>query len=116
MCRDVDPDERSAVYPNDDECIEEVETDRRDNKQVHGCNIWRMITQKGAPSLAWRPTPLGHVFGDTRLRNLKPQLEQFAENAWRAPKRIFDAHPPDQDAQLRPDSRSPPRGRDFQRQ
>jgi histidinol-phosphate aminotransferase len=28
--------------------------------------------EKGAPSLAWRPTPLGHAFGDTRLRNLKP--------------------------------------------
>ena len=24
------------------------------------------------------------------------ELEQFAVDAWRAPKRIFDAHPPDQ--------------------
>ena len=28
-------------------------------------------------------------------------------NAWRAPKRVFDAHPPDQRAQLRVDLRSP---------
>jgi hypothetical protein len=28
-------------------------------------------------------------------------------DAWRAPKRILDAHPPDQDAQLRLDLRSP---------
>jgi hypothetical protein len=28
-------------------------------------------------------------------------------DAWRAPKRIFDAHPPDQYAQLRVDLRSP---------
>jgi hypothetical protein len=28
-------------------------------------------------------------------------------DAWRAPKRIVDAHPPDQDAQLRLDLRSP---------
>src|SRR5580692_8552896 len=40
-------------------------------------------------------------------RDLKPELEQFAVNAWRAPKRIFDAHPPDQCAQLRVDLRSP---------
>jgi hypothetical protein len=33
-----------------------------------------------------------------------------------APRRIFDAHPPDQYAQLRVDLRSPPHGRDFQRQ
>jgi hypothetical protein len=51
-----------------------------------------MVTQKGAPSLAWRPTPLGHVFGDTRLRNLKPQLKQLTVNARRAPKRILPAH------------------------
>src|SRR6266446_1756917 len=41
------------------------------------------------------------------LRDLKPELEQFAVDAWRAPKRIFDAHPPDQYAQLRVDLRSP---------
>src|SRR5215469_12421678 len=33
---DVDPDEVSALYPNDDECIEGVETDRRDDEEVHG--------------------------------------------------------------------------------
>src|ERR1700730_5994734 len=39
--------------------------------------------------------------------DLKPELEQFAVDAWRAPKRIFDAHPPDQCAQLRVDLQSP---------
>jgi hypothetical protein len=53
------------------------------------------------------PTPFDHVLGDGRLRDLKPELEQFAVNAWRALKRIFDAHPPDQDAQLRLDLWSP---------
>src|SRR5215831_13255173 len=66
-----------------------------------------MITQEGSPSLAgWHP-PFDHVLGDARLRDLKPQLKEFAVDAWRAPKRIFDAHPPDQDAQLRLDPRSP---------
>ena len=44
---------------------------------------------------------------DARLRDLKPELERFAVDARRAPKRIFDAHPPDQYAQLRVDLRSP---------
>src|ERR1700752_821280 len=43
--------------------------------------------------------------GDARLRDLKPELEQFAVDARHAPKRIFDAHPPDQDAQLGVDLR-----------
>jgi hypothetical protein len=55
---------------------------------------------------AHRAAP-GHSLGDARLRDLKPELEQFAVDARRAPKRIFDAHPPDQCAQLRVDLRSP---------
>src|SRR5712671_85311 len=53
------------------------------------------------------PPSFDHVLGDARLRDLKPELEQFAVDAWRAPKRIFDAHSPDQRAQLRFDLRSP---------
>jgi hypothetical protein len=59
------------------------------------------------PSLArWHP-PLDHVLGDARLRDLKPQLEQFGMNAWRAPKWVLDTHPLDQRAQLRLDWRPP---------
>src|ERR1700730_804421 len=71
-----------------------------------------MITQEGPPSLAGRPPSFDHVLGDTRLRDLEPELEQFAVDTWRTPKRIFDAHPPDQYAQLPVDLRSPsPRAR-----
>jgi len=69
-----------------------------------------------SPFLTWRPASLDHVLGDTRLRDLKSELEQFAVDAWRAPKQIFDAHSPDQHAQLRFDLRSPSQWRDFQRQ
>src|SRR5712672_3751647 len=65
--------------------------------------------QKGPPSLAGRPPPFDHVLRDARLRDLKPELEEFSVNAWRAPKRIFDAHPPDQRAQVRLDLRPPSR-------
>jgi|SRR5690349_15327935 hypothetical protein len=37
----------------------------------------------------------------------RAELEQFVMDAWRAPKRLFHIHPPDQDAQLRLDLRSP---------
>jgi hypothetical protein len=66
-----------------------------------------MITQGGLPSLAgWSPS-FDHVLSDARLCDFKPELEQFAVGTWRAPKRIFDAHPPDQIAQFRVDLRSP---------
>ena len=107
MCCDADPDQLSAIQPHYDVGVEQVEANGRDNEQVHGGNVWRMVTQEGAPSLAGRPASLDHVLGDARLRDLKPELEQFAVNAWRAPKRILDAHPPDQRAQLRVDLWSP---------
>src|SRR3981081_1375783 len=106
ICCDVDPDEVSAAESDDDEGIEQVETDGWNNEQVHGGSVRRVVTQEGPPSLAGRPPPFDHVLGDARLRDLKPELEQFAVNAWRAPKRVFDAHPPDQRAQLRVDLRS----------
>src|ERR1019366_5381363 len=107
ICCDVDPDQVSAVEPDDDEGIEQVETDSWNNEQVHGGNVWRVVMQEGSPSLAGRPPAFDHVLGDARLRDLKSELEQFAVDAWRAPKRIFDAHSPDQHAQLRFDLRSP---------
>src|ERR1700731_2037265 len=107
ICCDVDPDKVSAAEPDDDEGIEQVETDRWNNEQVHGGDARRVVAQEGSPSLAGWPPSFDHVLGDARLRDLKLELEQFAVDAWRAPKRIFDAHPPDQYAQLRVDLRSP---------
>ena len=106
-CCDVDPDEISAVQPDDDEGIEQVEANGWNNEQIHGGNFRCVITQEGSPSLAGGPPSFDHVFGDARLRDLKPDLEQFAVNAWRAPKRFLEAHPPDQYAQLHVNRRSP---------
>src|ERR1700733_12878138 len=107
ICCDVDPDKVSAVEPDNDEGIEQVETDRWNNEQVHGGDVRRVVTQEGSPSLAGRPPPFDHAPRDARLRDLKPELEQFAVNAWRTPKRFLHAHPSDQSAQLRFDLRSP---------
>jgi hypothetical protein len=66
-----------------------------------------MVVQERPPSLAGRPPPFGHVPGDARLCHFKPELEQLAMNAWSTPKRIIQAHLPDQRAQLCRDLRSP---------
>src|ERR1700726_2306569 len=95
FCCDVDPDEVSAAEPDDDAGIEQVETDRWNDEQVHGGDVRRVVTQEGPPTLAgWAPL-FPHVLGDARLRDLKPKLEQLAMNTRCSPKRIFDAHPPD---------------------
>src|SRR5713101_737199 len=103
----VDPDEISAINPYNHEAIQQFEANGRDHEQIHGGNVRSVVSQKGPPSLTWRSTSLDHVLGDTRPRDLKPELEQLAVNAWRTPKRILHAHPPDQSAQLGVDLRSP---------
>src|SRR5262245_44622506 len=105
ICSDVDPDQASAAQTDDNKGIEQIETNCRDDEQVHRGNVRRVVTQKGAPSLTWRSTSLNHEPGDARLRDVKPELEQFAVDARRSPKRILDAHPPDQRNEVRLDLR-----------
>src|SRR5450756_1710785 len=107
VCCDVDPDQVSAAQTDDDEGIKQVEANSWNNEQIHGSNVRCVVEQKGAPSLTWRSTPLDHVLGDARLCDLKPELEQLAVDARRSPKRVLDAHPPDQRTQVRINLASP---------
>ena len=66
-----------------------------------------MVAQESPPSLAGWPPSFDHVLGDARLRDLKPELEQFAVNAWRTPKLVLRADLPDQCPQFYFDSRAP---------
>src|ERR1035437_8199059 len=107
ICCDVDPDQVSAVQTDDDEGIEQIKANGRNDEQINGSNVRRMVPQKRAPSLTWRPASLGHVLGDARLRYIKPELEQFAVDTRRTPKRILHAHLPDQRAEVCLDLRPP---------
>src|SRR5215831_14219046 len=64
ICCDVDPDQVSAVQTDNDNRIEQVEADHRDNEQIHGSDVRCLVTQKNAPSLAWWPASVDHVLGD----------------------------------------------------
>ena len=93
---DIDPDQVSAVQADDDEGIEQIEANGRDNEQIHGSNVRRVVPQKGVPSLTWWSASLDHVLRNARLRDLKSELEQFAMNARRTPQWVIQAHLSDQ--------------------
>src|SRR5258706_14904568 len=97
----------SDLEADDHEGVERAKANGRNNEQIHRGNVRRVVTQERSPFLAWRSTALDHVPGDAGLGHLKPELEEFSVNAGSAPKRIFDAHPPDQRAQIRLDLRPP---------
>jgi hypothetical protein len=92
---------------DDNEGIEQVETDSWNNEEVHGGDVRRVVAQESSPSLAGPPPSFDHVLGYARLRDRKPELEQFAVDAGRTPKRVLDAHSPDERAQFSIDLRSP---------
>ena len=46
VCFDVDPDEVSAIQPNDDKDIKQVKADGWGNEQVHSRIVRRVITQE----------------------------------------------------------------------
>jgi hypothetical protein len=77
--------EAGASQPNDDENIKQIEANGRNNEQVHGGDVRRVVTQEGAPSLGRRSTSLHHVLRDAGLTDLEAELEQLAMNARRPP-------------------------------
>src|SRR5262245_37673526 len=83
--------------------IEQVKANARDNEQIHGSDVRRVVAQEGAPSLTWWPRSLDHVFGHRRLGDLKAELEQLAVNARRSPTVGSRCSSADQGAQLRLD-------------
>ena len=54
----------STVNPYNHEAVQQFEANGRDHEQVHGGNVWRVVSQKGPPSLTWRSASLDHVLGD----------------------------------------------------
>jgi hypothetical protein len=103
---DVDPDKVSADQPNDDEGIEQVEANGRNNEQVYGGDVRCVVTQESAPSLGRRSTSLDHVLRDAGPRDIEAKLEQLAVDARCSPQRIVNAYPPDQRASTDRGSRS----------
>src|ERR1700694_5634014 len=62
---DADPDENSAIKPDDDEAIQQLKANGRHYEQIHGGDVRRVVSQKGPPFLTWRPASLDHILGDT---------------------------------------------------
>src|SRR5262245_21591678 len=107
MCCDIDPDRVSTLQPNDDQGIQQVEAIWSEQRADPSQQCPARGSAEKVPSLTWRSTPLDHVFGDARLRDLKPQLQQLAVDARRSPQWVLDAHLPDQRPQLRANLRPP---------
>src|ERR1700756_5447194 len=105
-----------AVPPNDtqsrrpcrtnDKTIQNLEGDRRQDKEVDRRDAVGVIAEKRPPALRRWPRAAAHVPSDRRLGDLEAELEQLTMNTWRAPKCVRTAHLANERAQLSRDPRS----------
>jgi len=65
-----------------------------------------MVPEERAPRLRGWFRATRHEPGDAALRDVEPELEQFAVNAWRSPERIRERHGAHEIRKLRADPRS----------
>src|ERR1019366_2567218 len=97
----------SSSMLNNDKTIEDPERDRWKDKKVDRRDAIGMVVQKRAPALRRWPQVAAHIPRDYRLGDPETELEQFAVDAQRSPKRVLDTHPPDQRTQVRINLRLP---------
>src|SRR5262249_25166105 len=91
-CGNAQPQKLAAGMLQDQKSIQQPKRDRRDYKQIHRCDAFGMVAQKGLPSLRrWLPSPR-HVFCHGGLPDIDAKLEQFAVDPWRSPKRVRNAY------------------------
>jgi len=62
-----------------------------------------MVPEERAPRLRGWFRATRHEPGDAALRDVEPELEQFAVNAWRSPERIRERHGAHEIRKLRAD-------------
>src|SRR5262245_27497990 len=64
---DVDPDQVAPLKPDDHQAVEQLEADRRHDKQIYRINMRDVIAQEDLPALRWRSASANHVLSDSRL-------------------------------------------------
>jgi hypothetical protein len=97
----------------DYEHVEHTEGRGRHDKEVDRDEVGDVVLEERSPSLRRRPRPTGHEPGDGALRDIEPELAQFAVDARRAPERIGERHHADELRKLGADAwstRSPASG------
>src|SRR5262245_12067364 len=92
MSRDVEVDNASSIMRENDKNEEDFKPNGLDGEEVDGRKLRNVIVEEGSPCLRWRLWPSDHVFGNRGLRDLNPQLHQFAVNPRCAPNRVLAAH------------------------
>jgi len=92
MRRDGNVSDASPIVREEDQHEQEAVRRGRDDEEISRHDLADMISQECLPGLPGRLAPTSHVFGDRGLRDVDPELQQFAMDTRRAPKRVRLSH------------------------
>src|SRR6202051_1036622 len=106
VCRHAKRHPKSSSVAHNDKTIQNLECDRRQDKEVDRRDAVDVIAEKRPPALRRWPRVAAHVPSDRRLGDLEAELEQLTMNTRRAPKCVRTAHLANQRAQLSRNLRS----------
>src|SRR6201988_964617 len=106
ICRHAKRHPKSSSVAHNDKTIQNLESDRRQGKEVDRRDAVEVIAEKRPPALRrWRRVA-AYVPSDRRLGDLEAELEQLTMNPRRAPQRVRTAHLANERAQFSRDLRS----------
>src|SRR5438132_7118893 len=108
MLRDIEMNQPAPAVGQDHEHEQHPKGRGGDREQIQRDQVLRVILQKRAPRLRWRPPWADHVLRNRRLRDRQTQLQQLAVDPRRTPERIRAAHLPNQIPQVPPNRRPTP--------
>src|ERR1700693_4007949 len=94
VCRHAKRHPKSSSVAHNDKTIQNLECDRRQDKEVDRRDAVDVIAEKRPPALRRWPRVAAHVPSDRRLGDLEAELEQLTMNPRRAPKCVRTAHLP----------------------
>src|SRR4030081_552888 len=106
VCRHAKRHPKSSSVAHNDKTIQNLECDRRQDKEVDRRDAVNVIAEKRPPALRRWPRVAAHVPSDRRLGDLEAELEQLTMNTRRAPQGVRTAHLANERAQLSRDLRS----------
>jgi hypothetical protein len=100
VCRHAKRHPKSSSVAHNDKTIQNLECDRRQDKEVDRRDAVGVIAENRRPALRRWPRVAAHVPGDRRLGDLEAELEQLTMNTRCAPKCVRTAHLANERAQL----------------
>src|ERR1700722_17784333 len=106
VCRHAKRHTKPSSVAQNDKTIQNLECDRRQDKEVDRRDAVDVIAEKRPPALRRWPRVAAHVPSDRRLGDLEAELEQLTMNTRRAPQCVRTAHLANERSQLSRDLRS----------